>query len=95
MQPGTKKIVVVTTVSFGILMFSFLIPAVIIPTYMQITEAGSCTDYGCAQDMFTRCNSVMAGSDDFVGTWTKGMEGMFCMMGVGGSAKATTLYIFN
>ena len=82
MQSGTKKVVVVTSVSFDILMFSYLLPAVIIPTYMHMSQAGSCTDYGCAQDMYARCNSVMAGSDDFVSTWAKGMEGMFCMMGM-------------
>lgn len=90
MQPHTKKVVVMMAVTISIIALSYLLPAVIIPMTRNMSQAGACMDYGCAQQIFTRCGSYQGpaageGSTTFIDSMTKGMQGMLCMMGIGNS----------
>jgi hypothetical protein len=84
MHPHTKKVVTMTAVSMGIIMFAYVIPILVVPVALGVSDSASCTDYGCANAMFTKCGGFASESDssNFVGMWTKGMEGMLCMMGL-------------
>lgn len=81
-----------TAISLGIFIFAFMIPVFVVPMALGVSEAASCTDYGCANAMFTKCGgfSTEDSSSDFVGSWTKGMEGMMCMLGFDKGASSNT-----
>lgn len=74
-------------ISLGIIMFAFLIPVYVVPAALAISEMTSCTDYGCANAVFSKCGGFSSSSSEqdssnFMSSWTKGMEGMMCMMGI-------------
>lgn len=73
-----------TAVSMGIIIFAYVIPIFIVPVALGVSDAASCTDYGCANAMFTQCGGFSSGgeSSNFMHTWTKGMQGMMCMVGL-------------
>ena len=73
-----------TAVSMGIIMFAYVIPIFVVPVALRVSEAASCTDYGCANAMFTKCGGFSSEGDssNFMNSWTKGMQGMMCMMGL-------------
>jgi hypothetical protein len=84
MHPHTKKVVMMTAISLSIIIFAFIIPVYVIPVALAISEAASCTDYGCANAAFSKCGGFSSEQDssDFMSSWTEGMEGMMCMMGI-------------
>ena len=94
MHPHMKKVVMMTAVSLGIIIVAFMVPVFVVPVALGVSEAASCTDYGCANAMFTGCGGFAQGdSTDFMGSWTRGMEGMLCMIGLdtGVSLNAFTI----
>jgi hypothetical protein len=85
MQPHTKKMIVMTAISLSIVMSAYVIPVYVVPAAIAMSQLTSCTSYGCANTVFTRCGgfSTSEQESDFMSSWTKGMEGMMCMMGIG------------
>lgn len=88
-----------TAISLGIIMCAFLIPVYVVPAALAISEVAGCTDPGCANAAFSKCGGFSASEDssNFMSSWTKGMEGMMCMIGidVGGSVNAFTQITLN
>ncbi|HEV8405094.1 MAG TPA: hypothetical protein VGQ13_04215 [Nitrososphaera sp.] len=84
MQPHTKKVVMMTAISFGIIMFAYVIPVYIVPAAVGVSGAARCTDYDCANTAFTKCGGYTAQGDSSSATdsWTNGIRGMLCMMGL-------------
>jgi hypothetical protein len=84
MNPHTKKVVMMTAVSLGIIMFAYMVPIVIIPVALKVSDSGSCTDYDCANSRFSKCGGFAAESEssNFGDSWTNGMHGMMCLMGL-------------
>jgi hypothetical protein len=71
------------SISIGIVAFAFLLPVVIIPATLSMMNAGSCTDYGCAQSTFSKCGVYQSSGDsNLLDSMKKGMQGMMCMMGL-------------
>lgn len=88
MHPHTKKVVMMTAISMGIIMFAYVIPIFIIPVALGVSETARCTDYGCANAMFARCGGFSPeGESSFADSWTKGMRGMMCMVGLDAGAS--------
>jgi hypothetical protein len=91
MHPHTKKVVMMTAISLGIIIFVYMIPVYVIPVALGVSGAASCTDYGCANSTFSKCggysSSSQAGSENSMDIWTKGMAGMLCMIGIKTSAS--------
>jgi Na+/H+ antiporter NhaC len=83
MHPHTKKVIMMTTISMCIIMFAYVIPIFVVPVALGVSGAASCTDYGCANTTFTKCGGFSSEGDssNFAGMWTRGMEGMLCMIG--------------
>jgi hypothetical protein len=91
MQPRTKKVVVMAAVTSGIVAFAFLLPTVIMPVTFSMLHTGNCTDYGCAQSIFTKCGAYQSSGDsNFLDSMTKSMQGMMCMMGIDDGTKMST-----
>jgi hypothetical protein len=92
MHPHSKKVVIMTAISFGIIVFAYMIPVFVVPVALGVSDAASCTDYGCANAMFSKCGgfSTEDNSSDFMGSWTRGMEGMMCMLGFDTGASSNT-----
>ena len=83
MQPRKKKVVVMATITIGIVAFAFLLPTVIIPVTLSMMQTGSCTDYDCAQSVFNKCGAYQSSGDsNLLDSMTRGMQGMLCMMGL-------------
>ncbi len=84
MQPHTKKVVMMTAISFGIIMFAYVIPIYIVPAVVGVSGAARCTDYDCANAAFTKCGGYATEEDSSSPTdsWTNGIQGMLCMMGL-------------
>jgi hypothetical protein len=83
MHPHTKKVVTMTAISMGIIMFAYVIPIFVVPVALGVSNAASCTDYGCANATFAKCGGFASEEHSgFADTWTKGMQGMMCMMGL-------------
>lgn len=84
MHPHTKKVVMMTAVSMGIIMFAYVVPIFVVPVALGVSEAASCTDYGCANETFSNCGGFSSGDDssNFADSWTRGMRGMMCMIGL-------------
>ena len=71
------------TLTIGIVAFAFLLPTVIIPVTLSMMQSGSCTDYGCAQSVFSKCSvGQSAGDSKLLDSMTRGMQGLLCMMGL-------------
>lgn len=89
MHPHTKKMIMMTAISFGIIMFAYMIPVYVVPVALGISEVASCTDYGCANAAFTRCGGFSSEGDssNVMDSWIKGMEGMLCMIGLNTGAS--------
>ena len=81
-----------TAISLGIIMFAYMIPVFVVPVALGVSDAASCTDYGCANATFSKCGGFSAedNSSDFMGSWTRGMEGMMCMLGLDTGAASNT-----
>lgn len=94
MQPQNKKVLVMLAVSMGIISFSFLLPLVIIPAYLNMSGATSCaTSVGCSQESYSRCGAYQTSGDpsSFTDSIGRGMKGMLCLMGFdNGDAKITS-----
>lgn len=84
MHPHTKKVVMMTVISMGIIMFAYMIPIYVVPVALGVSDAAGCTDYGCANSTFSKCGGFSSEGDssNFAGSWAKGMKGMLCMMGL-------------
>ena len=76
-------------VSLGIIMFAYMIPIYVVPVALGVSGVVNCTDYGCANSTFGRCGGFSSDGDspDFMSSWTRGMKGMLCMIGVDGGAS--------
>lgn len=99
MHPHTKKVVTMTAISLGIIIFAFLIPVYVVPAALAVSEATNCTDYGCANAAFSKCGGFSASEEgsNFMSSWTRGMKGMMCMMGIdmGSSVNAFSQITLN
>lgn len=99
MQPQKKKVVVMMAVSLGIIIFSFLLPIVIIPAYLNLSAASGCaTSTGCAEDRYSKCGAYQSSGDSssFFDSVGRGMKGMLCIMGLdNGDAKFTSAFVSN
>jgi hypothetical protein len=49
-----KKVIVMTTISVGIILLDCVVPVLVIPMMFNIKETASCMDYGCANAMYAR-----------------------------------------
>ena len=77
-------------VTIGIVAFAFLFPTVIMPVAFSMMHTGNCTDYACAQSIFTKCGAYQSSGDsNFLDSMTKSMQGMMCMMGIDGGTKVS------
>jgi hypothetical protein len=92
MQPHKRKVLIMMAVSSGIIAFAFLLPIVIIPAYLGVSDASNCAvSSGCAGDTFDKCGAYQSSGDStsFTDSLDRGMKGMLCMMGLdGNTAKA-------
>ncbi|HEY3094912.1 MAG TPA: hypothetical protein VGJ42_04040 [Nitrososphaera sp.] len=90
MHPHTKKVVMMTAISLGILVFAYMIPVYVVPVALGLSHVAGCTDYGCANSTFSKCGGFSSSEGDstsFIGSWTRGMRGMLCMIGLDTSAS--------
>jgi hypothetical protein len=82
-----KKVIVMTTISVGIILLDCAVPVLVILMMFNIKETASCMDYGCANAMYARrgvyqtssssssSSSADRGSSNMIDSWTKGMQG--------------------
>lgn len=84
MHSHTKKVVMMTAVSLGIIMFAYMIPVLVVPVALKVSESENCTDYDCASSRFNKCGgfSTEGKSSNLGDSWTNGMHGMICLMGL-------------
>lgn len=91
MHSHTKKVVMMTAISMGIIMFAYVIPVFVVPVALGVSETASCTDYGCANAMFSKCGGFSEEeSSSAIDTWTRGMQGMMCMIGIDTGASVNS-----
>ena len=93
-QPHKKKIAIMTCVSLGIIVMSFMLPLYIIPAYLGVSNASNCAiSSSCAGESFNKCGAYQASGDSasFSDSLDKGMKGMLCMMGLDGVGAKVTL----
>jgi hypothetical protein len=97
MDPHTKKVVILSAISIGALMFAYMVPVYVVPVALKVSNAAGCMDYGCANDTFGKCGgySTESESSNAADSWTRGMKGMMCMMGLdmGASINAPAVQI--
>jgi hypothetical protein len=97
MHPHTKKVVMMTAISLGIIVFAYMIPVYVVPVALGVSQVAGCTDYGCANSTFSKCGgfSSSEGGSNFMESWTRGMQGMLCMIGLdtGASVNAFAVQI--
>ena len=97
MHPHTKKVVMMTSISLGIIIFAFMIPVYVVPVALRVSNVAGCMDYGCANSTFSKCGgfSTEGSSANFMDSWTRGMKGMLCMVGLetGASVNVSAVYI--
>lgn len=95
MHPHTKKVVMMTSISLGIIIFAFMIPVYVVPVALRVSEVAGCTDYGCANSTFSRCGgfSTEGNSSDFIDSWKRGMIGMLCMIGLDTGASVNVFAV--
>ncbi len=91
MQPRKKKIVVMAAITLGIVAFAFLLPIVIMPVALSLMRAGNCTDYGCAQSLYSKCGAYQTSGDsaNLLDSMVRGIQGMACMMGMDDGTKTS------
>lgn len=79
-----KKVIVMATISVGIILLDCVVPVLVIPMMFKIKETASCMDYGCANAMYARrgvyqtsssSSSSDGSSSNMIDSWTKGMQG--------------------
>ena len=75
-----KKVIVMTTISVGIILLACVVPVFVIPMMFNIKETASCVDYGCANAVYARRGVYQTSSSDgsssnIIDSWTKGMQG--------------------
>jgi hypothetical protein len=78
-----KKVIVMTTISVGIILLDCVVPVFVIPVMFNIKETASCMDYGCANAMYARrgvyqtssSSSSDGSSSNMIDSWTKGVQG--------------------
>jgi|GEM_PF-3214258 len=75
-----KKVIVMTTISVGIILFDCMVPVFVILMTFNIKETASCMDYGCANAVYARRGVYQTSSSDgsssnIIDSWTKGMQG--------------------
>jgi len=76
-----KKVIVMTTMSVGIILLACVVPVFVIPMMLNIKETARCMDYGCANAMYARCgvyqtsSSSDGSSSNIIDSWTKEMQG--------------------
>jgi hypothetical protein len=88
MHPHAKKVVMMTSISLGIIIFAYMIPVFVVPVALKASDAAGCTDYGCANSTFTKCGGYSAeGSSNLMDSWKNGVDGMLCMMGLDSEAS--------
>lgn len=89
MHPHTKKVVMMTAISMGIIMFAYMIPVFVMPVALRASETAGCTDYNCANSTFSKCGGFSSESEssNVVDSWTRGMKGMMCMIGLDSGAS--------
>lgn len=94
MHPHTKKVVMMTAISLGIIMFAYMIPVFVIPVALGVSEITNCTDYGCTSSAFTKCGGFSSSSSEdsssSFDSWTRGMKGMLCLIGLDMGTSANT-----
>ena len=94
MDPHMKKVVMMSAISVGIIMFAYMVPVYVVPVALRVSDAAGCMDYGCANTTFSKCGgfSTDASASNFGDSWTNGMKGMMCMLGfdMGTSTNAST-----
>src|ERR1051326_1471869 len=83
MTPQTRKVILITGVSLGIIAFSFLVPTVIFPLVSSVQSSATCWNTGCTGTTYQKCvgsqgNNTSAAPLDFM---TNGVKGLMCMMG--------------
>jgi hypothetical protein len=84
-----KKVIVMTTISVGIILLDCVVPVLVIRMMFDIKEIASCMDYGCANAMYARrcvyqtssssaasAASADGSSSNMIDSWTKGMQGI-------------------
>jgi hypothetical protein len=49
-----KKVIVMTTISVGVILLDCVVPVFVIPMMFNIKETASCVDYGCANAVYAR-----------------------------------------
>jgi len=79
-----------TAISFGIIMFAYMIPIYVVPVALGVSKASNCTtDFGCANTTFSKCGGFSSEGDSSssIDAWTRGMEGMLCMIGLKSGAN--------
>jgi hypothetical protein len=81
MQPHTKKVVLMVSISLGIIMFAYCIPIFVVPVALGISGASKCTDVSCAGTAFSECGGYSAEGSS-TDLWTNGVHGMLCMFGL-------------
>jgi hypothetical protein len=85
MHPHTKKVVMMTAISLGIILFAYMIPVYVVPVALGVSQAAGCTNYDCANSTFSKCGGFSSSegeSTSFAGSWARGMRGMLCMIGL-------------
>ena len=90
MDPHTKKVVLMTSISFGIIMFAYFIPIYVVPVVLDVSSASNCIDSSCASSTFNKCGGYTTENSDgdSFAFWKKGMHGMLCMIGIEKGASA-------
>jgi hypothetical protein len=74
-----KKVIVMTTISVGIILLDCVVPVLVIPMMFNIKETASCMDYSCANAMYaqrgvyqTSSSSAADGSSsNMIDSWSR------------------------
>jgi hypothetical protein len=59
-----KKVIVMTTISVGIILLDCMVPVFVILMTFNIKETASCMDYGCANAVYARRGVYQTSSAD-------------------------------
>jgi hypothetical protein len=93
MHPHVKKVAMMSAISVGLIIFAYIIPIFVVPVAIAASGRAGCTDYDCAGATFAKCGGYSnKESSDLVDSWTSGMEGMMCLMGI---EKGTSVNAFT
>jgi hypothetical protein len=74
----------------GIIMFAYVVPVFVVPAALGVSQVAGCTSHSCANEVFTKCGGFAPEGDSssFIDTWSKGMQGMMCMIGLDAGTSA-------